>query len=244
MSGGWATATRALRYASNVAASRGAIRELRRLSERARTLDERVDLAFDFDFLGLVDIRPLQKRPELLDLARRTAGLRPGAVLEVGTADGGTLYALAGAAAADARIVSLDLPWRGGYHPLRERLYRAFAGPRQAIRLIRADSHAAETVELVRRALDGRPVDVLLIDGDHRYEGVRRDYELYAGLVREGGLIAFHDIVTGPPEAVGGVPDFWRELKARSEGWEELVDDPGQGGCGIGLLRAPGPELV
>jgi hypothetical protein len=34
---------------------------------------------------------------------------------------------------------------------------------------------------------------LLFIDGDHRYEGVRRDFEMYSPLVGAGGLIAFHD---------------------------------------------------
>jgi hypothetical protein len=37
--------------------------------------------------------------------------------------------------------------------------------------------------------------DVLFIDGDHSYEGIKKDYEMYRGLVRKGGIIAFHDVV-------------------------------------------------
>jgi len=45
--------------------------------------------------------------------------------------------------------------------------------------------------------------DFLFIDGDHTYEGVEGDFEMYSPLVRRGGIIAFHDIVPGPPENVG-----------------------------------------
>ncbi|MEO1241795.1 MAG: class I SAM-dependent methyltransferase [Pseudomonadota bacterium] len=41
--------------------------------------------------------------------------------------------------------------------------------------------------------LEGREFDLLLIDGDHSYEGVKKDYELYAPMVREGGIILFDD---------------------------------------------------
>ena len=34
-------------------------------------------------------------------------------------------------------------------------------------------------------------LDLLFIDGDHSYEGVRQDYKMYSKLVRDGGLIAF-----------------------------------------------------
>jgi Methyltransferase domain len=78
----------------------------------------------------------------------------------------------------------------------------------------------------------------LFIDGDHRYEGVKADFENYASLVRIGGLIGFHDIVDGPVDEVGGVPDFWRELKATGVRFVELVDVyRAEGSCGIGVLK-------
>ena len=36
-------------------------------------------------------------------------------------------------------------------------------------------------------------VDFIFIDGDHNYEAVKRDFELYYPKVREDGLIFFHD---------------------------------------------------
>jgi len=35
---------------------------------------------------------------------------------------------------------------------------------------------------------------------------------MYGELVSNNGIIAFHDIVEGPSELVGGVPKFWKEL--------------------------------
>jgi hypothetical protein len=65
---------------------------------------------------------------------------------------------------------------------------------------------------------------------------VRADYGNYSPLVRADGLIAFHDIVPGPPDAVGGVPGFWEALDA-SGSRQEIVEDWHQGGYGIGVLR-------
>lgn len=57
-------------------------------------------------------------------------------------------------------------------------------------------------------------VDLLFLDGDHSYDGVRQDYEMYSGLVSRGGVIAFHDIVDTPliRSAGHGVYRFWQEL--------------------------------
>jgi len=65
------------------------------------------------------------------------------------------------------------------------------------------------------------------------------DLELYSPLVCERGVIAFHDIVPGPPHLVGGVPRFWKELKQKLKEhayFIEIVEDWHQGSYGIGLI--------
>ena len=78
-------------------------------------------------------------------------------------------------------------------------------------------------------------MDFLFIDGDHSYDGVKKDFEMYSPLLAPGGMIAFHDIVDGPEASVGGVPKFWRELKA-GHTHLEFVKSWQQGGWGIGVL--------
>ena len=201
------------------------------------------DLAFARDFsLDDLTIAPLQIQGEiraLLDVLRADP---PATIIEIGTAKGGTLFLFTRVAAPDALLISMDLPtpknprYGGGNYAPRAPLYRACARERQKIVFLPADSHASTTLERVVRELAGRSVDFLFIDGDHAAEGVRRDYELYAPLVAPGGLIAFHDIVDGPEDAVGGVPEFWRELRETGAS-QEFVEDWAQGGYGIGLLR-------
>lgn len=53
--------------------------------------------------------------------------------------------------------------------------------------LIRADSHKQETFEKVEKILNGRKIGFLFIDGDHTYEGVKKDFEMYNKLAVEGG---------------------------------------------------------
>ena len=36
-------------------------------------------------------------------------------------------------------------------------------------------------------------IDLLFIDGDHSYEGVKKDFELYSNLISEKGIIIIHD---------------------------------------------------
>jgi len=221
----------------------GARRARRALRAQRATLagpGDAVDFISGFR-CGDVTVPLVQVRSEIVQLLELLEQEKPHVVLEIGTAGGGTLFLFAQVAASDATLISIDLADRlfgGGYHVSRKVLYKGFARGQQAIELVRASSHDPRTGEEVERILQGRPVDFLFIDGDHTYEGVRQDYLDYRGLVRPGGLIAFHDIVPYPPrpESVGGVPDFWQELEAEGE-TSTFVDPTGDGGFGIGLVR-------
>ena len=52
-------------------------------------------------------------------------------------------------------------------------------------------------------------IDFLFIDGDHSYEGVKNDFEMYKPLVSKGGIIVLDDIYKKDE----GVPKLWNELK-------------------------------
>lgn len=211
---------------------RRAGRELREAASTAATPDELVATAFATAG-SPVNIAPLQDRAELTRFVQLVSAEQPRRVLEIGTGSGGTLYALAWAAAPGARVLSLDLTV---YPAGRRHLYRTFADGRR-VEVWEADSHLEETRNRVAAHFDHQPLDLVFVDGDHTYESVRRDYELYAPLLRDDGIVAFHDIVDGPYEAVGEAPRFWREVRPELEPAVELVSSRDQGGFGIGVGR-------
>ena len=183
-------------------------------------------------------IQPMQIRPEIIGLMKQVRALRPKVIVEIGTANGGTLFLWTRLAAPGATIISVDLPggkWGDGYAGWRSWLYRRFALPGQTIHLVRADSHDPATVEHVR-ALITQPVDILFIDGDHSYAGVKQDFEQFAPLVRSGGLIALHDIAHHRAEYDCHVDKFWAELQQTSR-TTELIDHANQGWAGIGIVE-------
>ena len=55
-----------------------------------------------------------------------------------------------------------------------------------------------------------KEIDVLLIDGDHSYEGAKADYEKYVPFVHKGGLILMHDVTHAGCQ---GVKKLWDEIK-------------------------------
>ena len=207
-----------------------AVRSFRARATSSGGLDAALRLTFDFWYCG-VRIRPAQVRSEIAQFLGVISSHPPQVVLEVGTANGGSFFLLSRVASSEALLVSVDLPggtFGGGYPSWRVPLYKSFARGNQRIRLLRADSHDPETVRQVLELLEGRPVDLLFIDGDHTYSGVKADLEMYSPLVRVGGLIGFHDIVPGPEADVGGVPRLWEEIKARVQTNEIVELAPGR----------------
>ena len=180
-----------------------------------------------------------QVKHEILMLLSSVRKMKPKYVLEIGTAGGGTLFLFSRIASEDAIIISIDLPegvFGGGYPECKIPVYESFASQSQRIYLIREDSHDTDTLRKVEAILGSNKLDFLFIDGDHTYPGVRKDFEMYSAYVREGGMIAFHDIVPGLPEMVGGVPKFWKEIKNKYV-HKEIVENWTQGGYGIGLIK-------
>ncbi|TFF99080.1 MAG: class I SAM-dependent methyltransferase [Promethearchaeota archaeon] len=122
-----------------------------------------------------------------------------------------------------------------GYFPYRIPLYKSFATNNQKIRLIRKNSHNPATLVQIKKILKKKEIDVLFIDGDHSYEGVKQDFEMYAPLVKKNGLIVFHDIVVIPSDQNCNVNKFWEEIK-KSYDYKEFVENWEQGNCGIGVI--------
>lgn len=199
-------------------------------------------IGFAFDGLGGL-IKPMQIRDELIELLEKLKGEKPKVVLEIGTANGGTLFMFSRIASEDATIISIDLPrgrFGGGYPKWKIPLYKSFARKKQEMHLIRANSHSNATLEKVKTLLNDKYVDFLYIDGDHSYYGVKKDFEVYSSLVKKGGIIVFHDIAVHPAKtdfevSKFGMSKFWREIRDNYES-EEIVKDKGQNRVGIGII--------
>jgi len=197
-------------------------------------INEIFNFSYKFYF-GL--IRPMQVKEEFVALLKIFKELNPKYILEIGTANGGTLFCFCKLAQDDATIISIDLPggeFGGGYPEWKVSFYQAFTTENQKLYLLRKDSHQQETLEEVKKILNGNQLDFLFIDGDHSYEGVKKDFEMYSSLVRKGGIIAFHDVVKHPYVNCE-VEKFWNEIKNNYK-FEELVKDYNQNWAGIGIL--------
>ena len=66
-----------------------------------------------------------------------------------------------------------------------------------------------------------RQIDVLFIDGDHTYKGVKDDWENFSPFVKKGGKVFFHDCDNTSPEVVQLFneidPKLWDKVLCRTE---------------------------
>jgi len=186
-----------------------------------------------------VNFKAAQIKEEILSLLYELKQNPPRLLLEIGTATGGTLFMLTQIAAEDAEIYSIDLPlgpYGAGYFKYKIPLFKSFTKKQQKINLIRKDSHDINTVHLIQSLLNNKKLDFLFIDGDHTYEGVKKDFKLYSPLVKSDGLIAFHDIKKDLLDSNVEVDKFWQEIKNKYQFKEFISNNKNQSGCGIGLI--------
>ena len=200
--------------------------------DKPDTIEEIIDYCVDRPILMA------QVRSEIIALGKLVQTLAPTRSLEIGTNYGGSLFLLCNLSSSTAKIISVDLPagrFGGGYPKRKIPLFRKFTKAGQRLHLIRGDSHRPETKDRVLRILDGASLDYLFLDGDHTYDGIRKDFEMYAPLVRRGGIIALHDITVHTGDRTCQVDKFWNEIRDQYR-HQEFIENPAQGWAGLGIL--------
>lgn len=176
-------------------------------------------------------------------------------ILEIGTKYGGTFY-IWNQLNKSGLNISIDMD-DGGLHGGigNEEMNKRdlwFQERFQNCHFIRGDSHDNKTRHKVFEFLYlntpfdqndpeiqyGR-FDFLFIDGDHTYEGVKRDFEMYSPFVKSKSVIAFHDIIISEYHHSRNVyvGEFWNEIKKNDNFIAiEIIDHPNQNWGGIGIL--------
>lgn len=130
------------------------------------------------------------------------AALRPAVIVEIGCLTGGTLYAWRQVC---ERVYGITLTEN----------YKYLGGNPQHLNAHGAvvrdgNSHDPRSLDWLKTELAGSPVDVLVIDADHRFDAVKQDFQVYAPLVRPGGVILLHDVLFRPPDFGDDEFQVWR----------------------------------
>jgi predicted O-methyltransferase YrrM len=185
-----------------------------------------------------LDLGAVQVPEEITALVELLKKHQPKNILEIGSESGGTFYLWCRLTAIGGLKISLDLP-SGASGSGRFRDQSALAARTMQfkrwsanVHVVTGDSHEQKSYREVEEILGGNKLDLLFIDGDHSYEGVKLDFEDYRGFVRPGGLIAFHDIVDSEFHRKRGcfVSQFWQELKGEKREFNQGLE---WGGIGV-----------
>ena len=156
--------------------------------------------AQDF-FIDACDFQQVYE--EILTLGYWIKGFAPENILEIGS-KGSTFFLFSRFSTGKKVAVDIDDRRRNLHHFMFGEDYVFFVGNSQ-------------TEEMRNKVKDFCPqYDFIFIDGDHSYDGVKRDFELYKDLVSPRGFVVFHDI---DPNHVfkgnlggGDVWKFWQDL--------------------------------
>ena len=177
-----------------------------------------------------------QRHWELMQLVAYYQSLEPHYILEIGTEAGGTLFHWIRHAASPAMVVNVDdfkalTDW--GQKTLPD-AWQQWCQDGVALRTVVGNSRDPEVIKQVTELLPR--VDFLFIDGDHTYEGVEADWLNYGPLVRRGGIVAFHDLITPDFGPHVKICELWKEIRDAGYMTIELYAEPNEPWGGIGLV--------
>ena len=178
---------------------------------------------------------PLQSATELARFLALLNMYDVKSYLEIGARYGGTFEAVMNRLPRGSRGVAIDFP--GGEFG-EDGSAGVLVNTIKRLRSRELDAHVifgpSAAPEVVERAKRAGPYDLIFIDGDHSYEAVKRDFELYSPI---GRIIALHDIAadddwTNKAGRKVEVGRFWREISKEYKTLE-IVAPGAQMGIGV-----------
>ena len=175
------------------------------------------------DLLPLFFLSPTNRGLMRLDfdeamlLYRSVSAMTAPRGVEIGRFNGGSTLLLALAVGAQGRLTSMDIAPRADA-ALGQRLLQFGLDAR--VDLIVAD---ANTVDL------DAPLDFAFIDGDHSYDGAKKDHDRWTPRLKPGGLAFYHDMAHARPLAtqIGDLKRLRQDILDRDGNTLELIEEAG-----------------
>jgi predicted O-methyltransferase YrrM len=168
--------------------------------------------------------------------------LKPRQVLEIGSLYGGSLWYWIQNSERGTKIVSVDKIPNNELHKMIDvlearQLWDGWANRAGVfLQKITGNSNNYEVREWVQTSA---PFDFIFIDGGHDIKTVNNDWNLYYPMLKDGGVIAFHDIAYGGENKhCIEVGKWWQQMKDAGlfgDDVTEIIRTPEK--WGIGVIR-------
>jgi cephalosporin hydroxylase len=158
----------------------------------------------------------ISQRPvEFYEVWKQVYELQPKRIIEIGSHTGGSLYMYAAASKCPAEIIVIDKPFERA--PRTKQLKFIIGKLKEEGHKVTHYSGSSTTPEFITGAKNQMPVaDFVHIDGCHDYHFALADWTNYGTLVRDGGLVALHDLemkrIEGIDTEQPGVGRLYSEL--------------------------------
>lgn len=158
---------------------------------------------------------------------------QPKVVVEIGCARGGALCMWSQLLDHDGLLVGISpgpAVWKSAD------AVAAITG--KPLEWINGRSENSDTMDRLLEVLNGRKIDVCILDTVHTYKQSEIEFPLYHPLVDTPGIFAFHDIVQGGLVSLYDEPctgDYWHEIKYKYDYIEKHNWRSGNN-FGIGML--------
>jgi predicted O-methyltransferase YrrM len=113
--------------------------------------------------------------------------------IEIGRYKGGSTLIIAAAMHGEGCLWSVDIGEKEARLAQNEQIRTYDEQIRDRLRDLKLNNVELVVGDSFKVAIDTGPVDLVFIDGDHSYEGVRNDFERFGRRVRVGGAVLFDD---------------------------------------------------
>lgn len=134
----------------------------------------------------------LTKEEKML-LSKLASNIRDGYALEIGSYLGASAFFIAAGLKGSSKLICIDtwtnIAMSEGMRDTYNEFVENTRDLQEKIIMIRGLSY--EVIDKVKQIT--KEMDLLFIDGDHSYDGVKKDWDLYFPLVKKGGYVIFHD---------------------------------------------------
>jgi MMP 1-O-methyltransferase len=128
-----------------------------------------------------------------------------GVIVEIGSWKGrSTIYLAKGSKAGNnIKVYAVD-PHQGTKDHQNHKVFNTFSEFKENLIKANVDDIVVPLVKTSEEASKNwqEPIEFLWIDGDHSFPMVKLDFDLWSPYLIKGGIIAFHDAVSGEPKKV------------------------------------------